>query len=64
MPNENEKIINSTDLLKKNDLEEQIETVVKAYISKIRFSIIIKPAIIPFVALIISFSWIYQMCQY
>ena len=55
MPNQNENAFDSADLLRKNDLEEEIESAVKAYIVKIKFSIIIKPAIISFVALVISF---------
>jgi hypothetical protein len=59
MPNQNgtisEKIIESTDLFLKDGLENEIENVVKSYLDKIKFSLIIKPAIISIVALIISF---------
>jgi hypothetical protein len=59
MPNQNgtisEKIFESTDLFRKDGLEEEIENVVKSYLDKIKFSLIIKPAIISIVALIISF---------
>jgi hypothetical protein len=50
-----EKVFGSGDMFKKNGLEEEIENVVQSYIAKIRFSLIIKPAIISFIALVISF---------
>jgi hypothetical protein len=59
MPNQNEntggKFIESTSLSHTKELKEEISNVVKTYISHIKFSIIIKPAIISFVALVISF---------
>jgi hypothetical protein len=50
-----EKIINSAEIFRKNGLEEEIENIVKSYLAKIKFSLIIKPAIISAVALVISF---------
>ncbi|MCL5031246.1 MAG: hypothetical protein M1480_19760 [Bacteroidetes bacterium] len=44
-----------SDILSKNGLETEIENFVKDSLTKIKFSLIIKPAIISFVALIISF---------
>jgi hypothetical protein len=50
-----EKDNESTDLYQQNGLEEEIESVINSYIDKIKFSLIIKPAIISILALIISF---------
>ncbi len=44
-----------SDLIHKNDLENEIERLIRTYLSKIKFSLIIKPSIISLVALIISF---------
>lgn len=43
------------DMYSRNGLEEELETYTKDALGKIRFSVIIKPAIISFAALIISF---------
>jgi hypothetical protein len=53
-----DKLLNSTNYFHnhlEDDLENDIDTKVKAYIDNLRFSIIYKPAIISIVALVISF---------
>ncbi len=48
------KLIDSPDIIK-DGLEEELDSYSRAAVSKIRFSIIIKPAIISFIALVVSF---------
>jgi hypothetical protein len=55
MLNQDNKIYKPADKFRKNDLEEEIEDTVLSYLIKIKFSLIIKPGIISFAALIISF---------
>ncbi len=59
MPNSNDiltpKHVQNSEYFKKNGLEEEMELVAKSLIEKIRFSLIIKPAIISLAALFISF---------
>src|ERR1017187_3192459 len=46
-----------------NILEEKVDVYKKEAIQQIRFSVVIKPAFISFIALIISF-WIFHMYHY
>ena len=44
-----------TELIIKNDLDNEIEKLIRQYLAKLKFSLVIKPAIISLIALIISF---------
>jgi len=59
MPNSNDILtpnhIETSEYFKKNGLEEEVERVAKSLIDKIKFSLILKPAIISLAALVISF---------
>jgi hypothetical protein len=48
------KLIDTPDLIK-NGLEEELDSYTRSAVSNIRFNVVIKPAIISFVALIVSF---------
>jgi len=47
-------LLNSPDILK-DGLEEELDSYTRTAVSKIRFNVIVKPAIISFVALVVSF---------
>ena len=54
-PNDEAKLKQFPDIFEKDGLEEELESYSQAAVDNIKFSLIIKPAIISFVALIISF---------
>lgn len=59
MPNQSgtidEKSLKSIDLFQRNHIEDEVDNVVRSYLAKLKFSLIIKPAIISIAALFISF---------